>query len=156
MFLRNRSSQPDRATQYYRNTGTVNSPGRRRGYPQPFRSNRPLGFNIMAILIPTLMVLGAAGGIGWAAAWTNTTNVVTCTVNDKDRTTDTDGNSNARIYTDDCGVFQVADDLSHANFTSADTYSQIKPGGTYKFTTLGWRLPIASIFPNIIKVSVVD
>ena len=79
-----------------------------------------------------------------------------CVVNDKDRTTKTDSNGNsssdARIYTDNCGVFQVADSLLSFTWSSADTYNSIKVGETYDFTTRGYRIPFFSAFPNIVEV----
>lgn len=75
-----------------------------------------------------------------------------CTVEDKDRTTNVEGGSDARVYTS-CGVFSVGDNLLAGHFSSADTYSSIKVGETYDFELRGFRIPLLSSFPNIISVS---
>ena len=77
---------------------------------------------------------------------------LTCTVNDKDRTSDSKGNSHVRIYTDQCGVLTVQDAMFYHNFHSADTYAKIQPGHTYEFHTIGFRVPFLSDFPNIVQV----
>lgn len=74
-----------------------------------------------------------------------------CKVEDKDRTRNSDGGSDARVYTS-CGVFQVADSLVRGEFNSADTYSKIKVGQTYDFEAQGPRVGILSMFPNILEV----
>lgn len=76
-----------------------------------------------------------------------------CTVTEKDRTKNSDGSSDARIYTDDCGVLEVSDSLLAWHWSSGDTYAAIKPGNTYKFETRGYRVPFLSLFPNIVEVT---
>lgn len=71
-----------------------------------------------------------------------------CTVEDKDRTTDSEGASVYRVYSD-CGVFNVEDAPFLGKFNSADTYRHIEPGKTYRFETYGWRNGFFSMFPNI-------
>lgn len=77
----------------------------------------------------------------------------TCTVESKDRTSKSDGKSDARVYTEDCGVLKVGDSLTQGHFNSADTYSQIKVGQRYDFKTQGYRIPVLSEFPNIIEAT---
>lgn len=74
----------------------------------------------------------------------------TCTVTSKDRTTDREGRSDARIYTEQCGTLQTGDMLTRGQFNSADIYSAIEPDHTYEMTTVGWRVGILSTFPKII------
>jgi len=80
---------------------------------------------------------------------------ITCTVTDKDRTTasDADGNSRSihRVYTDECGTLEVSDVLLRGSFDSADIYAGIEPDHQYEFTTIGWRVPLFSMFPKIIN-----
>lgn len=73
-----------------------------------------------------------------------------CRVNDKDRTTTRDGSSDMRVYTDNCGVFQVKDSWLSWTFSSSDTYSKIQVGHVYNFKTRGYRIPFFSSFPNIV------
>src|SRR6478609_2964329 len=72
-----------------------------------------------------------------------------CTVTEKDRTAKPKGGSDMRIYTEDCGTLSVGDNLANGIFNSADIYAQIKPGNTYEFETVGFRIPILSGFPTI-------
>lgn len=77
-----------------------------------------------------------------------------CVVTDKDRARSSEsGGSDARVYTKNCGVFHVSDAMLKGHFNSADTYSSIKVGHTYDFTTIGFRVPFLSMFPNIIEVN---
>jgi hypothetical protein len=93
----------------------------------------------------------AVGVVGNAVAWESTHDEVTATVESKDRTTNKDGGSDTRIYTD-AGVFTVSDDFFQGQWNSADTYGSIEEGETYTFDTVGWRNGFFSVFPNIISV----
>lgn len=77
--------------------------------------------------------------------------VLTCTVNNIDRVS-TDSGSDARVYTENCGVLQNVDKWVIGKFDSADVQSQIREGKTYRFTVYGWRFGLFSMFPNIDKV----
>lgn len=83
----------------------------------------------------------------------------TCVVTDKDRTTNSEGGSDMRIYTEGCDgsssvkVFSVSDNWFAGQFASADTFASIDVGETYNFETRGFRLPILSLFPNIVGVT---
>lgn len=82
-----------------------------------------------------------------------------CTVTNKDRTSDGEGGSDMRIYTEGCNdsnsvrVFSVADNPFTGDFASANTYAKIEIGQTYDFQTRGYRIPILSMFENIIVVT---
>lgn len=84
------------------------------------------------------------------------TDTMTCTVEDKDRTTNRDGKSDARLYTEDCGVLRVGDSLFSWTFSSADTYASIEEGKTYDVKTRGLRIPFFSMFPNVVEATEVD
>lgn len=106
-------------------------------------------------------VLGIIGFIGAGVAYTvaSYNHDVThhaCVVTDKDRTSDSKGNSDMRIYTENCGVFAVQDAIWIGHNNSADTFNAIKVGGTYDLETLGFRVPALSDFPNIIKATPVS
>jgi len=79
-----------------------------------------------------------------------------CTVTEKDRTMKREGGSDMRVYTEDCGTLSVADNWVNGIMNSADVYAQIKPGNTYEFETVGFRVPILSGFPTIVEVTPVD
>lgn len=124
------------------------------------RTNRSLnrtrrmtdGFGLLVLAFWGIVILAVVGIIGVnIASATLLSSEKNCTVTDKDRTTGTDGKSNMRVYTS-CGVFNVADDLLSARFSSADTYASIEVGQTYDFDTRGIRFPILSKFPNVLEV----
>lgn len=99
-----------------------------------------------------LIVVLVVGGVVWEIATVTHRETVTgCKVVDKDRTTNSKGVSDARIYTDNCGVFQVKDSWTSGTWSSADRYNKIKVGKTYDFDTQGRRVPFFSQFPNIIQ-----
>ncbi len=109
-----------------------------------------------AILLVALVVAGI-----YITARLSSEKTITCTVTEKDRTTkitsDSHGgsssSSDARIYTEDCGTLQVADEVLKGVWTSADTYAAIKPGQRYEFRVIGWRNGFFSAFPNIIEAN---
>lgn len=76
-----------------------------------------------------------------------------CVVIDKDSVfLDNHRGNQYRVYTENCGVFSVEDEPLKMRFNSADIYSKINVGETYNFETVGWRIPLASMFPNIMEV----
>lgn len=96
-----------------------------------------------------LGVIGAP--VGYVVASYQNEQVRTCTVESKDRTRTEEG-SDHRVYTD-CGNFKVADAVFKRNFHSSDTYRDIEVGETYSLTTIGFRIPLLSEFPNIVEVN---
>lgn len=80
---------------------------------------------------------------------------MTCTVTDKDRAK-TDGGSDMRVYTSDCGVLKAQDLFWAWEWHSADTFSAIEPGHRYRFHITGIRAPFFSVFPNIRTVEAVS
>lgn len=102
----------------------------------------------------TLILLGIILVVGliWGITKNSHRETMQCKVEDKDRTRNSDGGSDMRVYTEECGVLQVKDSMFAGQFDSSDVYSQIKPGKTYEFTTTGWRVPFLSMFPNIVEV----
>lgn len=109
---------------------------------------------MLQILIGSIVLVSLIGGVTFSImSFFQMQSHSACTVSDKDRTRDADGNSDVRIYTDNCGVFNINDSFFDGNFNSADLYSQVKVGETYDFTTRGFRIPFLSVFPNIIEVN---
>jgi len=106
-------------------------------------------FKIIGGALAVIAVLLCCGGYYFGSEDT-----ATCTVEDKDRST-ANGTSVYRVYTD-CGVFEVEDAMMRGNFASADLYADLDEGTTYEFTTIGWRLPFLSMFPNIIESTPVE
>jgi hypothetical protein len=100
----------------------------------------------VVIITFTLAILGVA-----IFSQTQTSSVAGCTVIDKDRASNSDGGSSMRVYTENCGVFNIEDSLLDSRFDSADAYSKIQADTTYDFETRGIRLPLLSMFPNIVS-----
>lgn len=102
----------------------------------------------------TLLVVGVALAATFGVSTANMTHVATqtCTVTDKDRAKNSDGNSEMRVYTNECDVLKVSDSLIDGQFDSASIYGRIQVGQRYEFTTRGYRFPFFSMFPNIVDV----
>lgn len=79
-----------------------------------------------------------------------------CEVTGKDRASDGQGGSSMRVYTTNCGTFGVQDNLFVGQLNSADVYGSIQEGRTYDFQTVGKRIPLMSMFPNIVSVTEVQ
>lgn len=47
--------------------------------------------------------------------------------------------------------YQNEDNIFYKKFNSGNYLVEIEIGKTYKFTTVGWRIPFFSAFPNIVK-----
>lgn len=101
------------------------------------------------VVTVAVLLIGGACVLGIVSEHVNET-TRSCTVLDKDRTTNRDGVSDARIYTKDCGTLQVTDLITRGQLDSSDIFAAIQPGHTYQVTTVGWRLPFASRFPTIV------
>ena len=54
------------------------------------------------------------------------------------------------IYTDH-GVFRNDDAGWHMKFNSSDLYGNLDKGESYRLTVYGWRIPILSMYPNIVR-----
>ena len=103
-----------------------------------------------------LVALGVLAVIGlgiflMSSQYRNPQTHTACVVEDKDRTTNSKGGSNMRVYTS-CGVFTVQDMLFAGEFDSADKYASLDTGKTYTIDTTGYRIPLISSFPVIREV----
>ena len=85
---------------------------------------------------------------------------VTCTVTDKDRSTNKEGGSVFRIYTEGCGsdneTLGLADNFLAGNFNSSDMFAKVKVGDTYTFKTVGVRNGFFSSFREITSMTKVE
>lgn len=113
--------------------------------------------NGLAVLIGLGVVLVfclVIGSFVVSAVSASHTSTMTCTVADKDRVSKPNGGgSDMRIYTSDCDVLVVADSLLDARFDAASLYNKITAGKRYRFDVRGDRIPILSMFPNIITAT---
>lgn len=106
-------------------------------------------FVIISSVVIGLLVITLIGVSLYAQFVTSTH--TDCVVTEKDRTRNSDGSSDARVYTENCGVFRVADSLLDVTWSSSDTFAHIKEGETYDLHTRGLRVPFLSMFPNIVE-----
>lgn len=104
--------------------------------------------------VPVLVGLGivslgvvAVGGYGIAVHSTQRT--VTATVTK----TWTQYSKDGTIYLigTNKGVFEDDDSLMYFKFNSSDYFNNMKVGQTYTFDVTGWRIPFASVWPNIVS-----
>lgn len=107
-------------------------------------------FVLGCVLVVGLVVAGIAGGV-WAVTVEHTE--TGCTVTDKDRAGNNSGQSDMRVYTEECGTFTVSDSIVKGRWNSADTYARIEQGERYTFRTAGIRVPVLSMFPNILEAT---
>lgn len=123
----------------------------------PFRNKkfRLARLGVFIIMGLAFIVMGFSMFQGAAVSGSATS----CTVTDKDRASDGEGGSDMRIYTEGCNdsskvrVFSVADNIFIGEFASADTFAAIEVGKTYDFETRGSRVPVLSMFENIVGVT---
>ncbi len=77
-------------------------------------------------------------------------------IKDKQISTETDKAQNKvtstyLIYTDH-GVFRNDDAGWHLKYNSSDFYGNLDIGKTYRLKVYGWRIPIFSMYPNIVAM----
>lgn len=73
-------------------------------------------------------------------------------IEDKERITETDGESRYIIFTNK-GVFENTDSFWYFKFDSSDVYSKLRRGNSYTIKAYGWRIPFMSSYPNIVEVT---
>lgn len=95
-----------------------------------------------------VIVVGLVGG---CAVYQSSAKTVTFTVQDKVVKNDS-GSSKYLIFTNH-GVFKDTDSFAFFKFNSSDVYGQLEKGHTYRCKVAGWRVHVASAYPNIISCS---
>lgn len=117
---------------------------------------RRFGFDSFWVIGIVVALLAVGGIVFGVHAYKSTQRVVTTTVTDKGRVCSgsSNGNSSCKylIYTDD-GTYKLTDTVIYGRFNTSDVYGRIRRDHTYRFTVVGWRIPVFSSYPNIIKVS---
>lgn len=98
-------------------------------------------------LVVVLLFIGAIT-VGIWLSFNDT--VVSATVTDKIVKQYKD-DSKYLIFTDK-GVFENTDSLLRWKWDSSDFYGKIMKDHKYNFTIIGLRVPIFSIYPNLIKI----
>lgn len=103
------------------------------------------GFMVLVFLAVIIIPL-TVGGILTTATQQN------CVVTEKSIAV-SDGQSQYRVHTENCGTFSIEDSLIDVRFDTADLYGTITEGETYDFTARGKRIGFLSMFPNIIEAT---
>jgi hypothetical protein len=102
--------------------------------------------------IITAFILALVGG-GWYL-YVSSGRQVTVTVTNEARVCSGNGNSTSceyLVYTTG-GTFKDTDSLLSGKFSSSDLYGQLINGDKYTFQVRGWRIPIFSKYPNILRI----
>lgn len=126
----------------------------------PFRNKKFRLARLGVFLIMGLTVLMLGFSVFQSAVVTGS--ATSCTVTDKDRASDGNGGSDMRIYAEGCNgdsgmrVFQVADNIFVGEFASANTFAEIEIGKTYDLEIRGSRIPVLSMFENIVEAKEVS
>lgn len=55
------------------------------------------------------------------------------------------------VFTDK-GVFENTDTIWHLKFDSSDMYNNLVAGKDYNVVAVGWRIPVLSVYKNIIEI----
>lgn len=103
--------------------------------------------NILYLLLTIILI------IGYPTAYYLSSETIEITINDKERITTGSGeniSSKFIIYTDN-GVFENTDSWLFLKFNSADFQNKFQIGETYEVKVAGWRIPILSMYKNIVK-----
>lgn len=93
------------------------------------------------------------GLLGYTVAYYSSCETVEITVTDKERITESDGESVSSKYLifAEGEVFENEDALFLGKWNSSDVQGQLKIGETYTVKVIGWRLPFFSMYRNIIE-----
>lgn len=73
------------------------------------------------------------------------------TVKKTERIVSQDGKSSKYLIYAEDGVYENTDNVFRMKFNSADVYGQLQNGKTYTCDTYGWRVPLLSMYPNIVE-----
>ena len=88
--------------------------------------------------------------VGSGVVYRNTAETVEITVIEKERVISND-ESKYLIFTED-EVFENTDTFVFLKFNSSDLYRDLRVGETYTVTVAGWRLPVLSMYRNIVRI----
>ena len=88
--------------------------------------------------------------------WLTVRTLDTVLIKDKQISTETEPDtkkvvSTYLIYTDH-GVFRNDDAGWHLKYNSSDFYGNLDVGKTYRLKVYGWRIPIFSMYPNLVAM----
>lgn len=119
------------------------------------RSGKAGLFVIAPLIVLAVIVIGGFTLSSYIIP-ASSSNTTACVVTDKDRTTNSEGSSSMRVYTENCGTLEVSSNLFKGVFNSADVYSSIEVGKTYDFEATGFRFGLFSMFPKVTSATEVS
>lgn len=113
----------------------------------------------MSRIISTLLILAIIIGLpiaGYRQAKYNSIRPVTITITSlPDRSVQYNANGDKNTYANlvytDKGTFQNTDSWFPYKKDSSDLYGRLHQGGTYTCDVAGWRWPIVSKYPDLIR-----
>jgi hypothetical protein len=153
MFIRNKSTEEKSPYTYGRSTAeTLYDRRRRQARRANFGSRLSFpGFFMAAVVLIGGGILafhvsqGVTAGVAKDCVVTNTTRSYNYTLKRTENL----------IFTSNCDVLEVKDNILAGEFNSASIFGQIQTGHTYTFETRGQRIPLPfqHIFPSITKVT---
>ena len=111
----------------------------------------------LGVIVAIIVILIVAIFMGSVGSYNEAEYVMTVT--EKERVADEDGSKYLIFGEDENGnsyVFENTDNMLRGKWDSSNMYGEIKIGDTYKFTVVGYRIPLFSSYQNIIKFSEVQ
>lgn len=101
------------------------------------------GAIILVVVIVALLISGIIASINTEVEITVEDKWIKATKDSSDyMVSDTSGN-----------VYVVSDSLILLSFDASDRYAAIDIDRTYGITTIGWRVPFLSMYPNIVEIN---
>ncbi|MCM1276763.1 MAG: DUF1523 family protein [Lachnospiraceae bacterium] len=116
------------------------------------KSNKFSAFVVVVVLI-------IIASIGFEIACNTHESTYTITVTDKERVTEGSSSRYLVFSTDDNSnilVFENTDTFWRGKWNSSNVQGELQVGQKYQITTIGFRVPIFSMYENIISVSLVE
>ncbi len=120
---------------------------------RPLIRSRRVGYGALIGGVIIVLILIAAV---WFTAYKNSERTVETVVTGKERVCETtsDGQDCKYLVFTDAGTFKVTDGYTGSGgvrFSSSDVYGRIV-NGPATIDVIGWRVPIFSSYPNIVRI----
>ncbi len=113
---------------------------------------KPIGFAIGALVAVALAFVAM-----WTVPyWTHASKAVTVTLVDHKLMRDHGKLKDTYlVYTTD-GTYKNVDSPAYLKFNSSDLQGKLAQGGKFRIDYYGFRIPVTSTYPNIVKAERVD
>lgn len=116
------------------------------------KSNKFSAFIVVVVLI-------IIASIGFEIACNTHESTYTITVTDKERVTESSNSRYLVFGNDDNGnvlVFENTDTFWRSKWNSSNVQGELQIGHKYQITTIGFRVPIFSMYENIISAALIE